>query len=169
MHRSRPPVCVAFAEAGQEALESAFLRHGPPKHLITDQEGVFVSGVFAELLRRWDVKRRFGTVGQHGSIAVTERAILALKQEWLRCVPVIQRLDHLTQLLAAVADYSNEWRGHLTPGGAVPGAVHRGEHWQKPPLSVKHVSGRMECQFFPDTRTTADRLAVLSEAGFTAP
>jgi len=63
------------------ALESAFARYGAPKHIITDQEGVFISGVFisgafAELLRRADISQRFGAVGQHGSIAVTERVIL---------------------------------------------------------------------------------------------
>jgi len=58
------------------ALESAFLRYGPPKHIITDQEGVFVSGTLAEFLRRWNVRQRLGAVGKHGSIGVTERAIL---------------------------------------------------------------------------------------------
>ena len=38
-------------------------------------------------------------MGQHGSIAVTERAILTLKQEWLRRVPVVRGLDHLGGLL----------------------------------------------------------------------
>jgi transposase InsO family protein len=71
-----------------EALEDAFLRHGAPKHIITDQEGVFVSDVFAELLRRWNVKQRFGAVGKHGSIAVTERVIRTMKGEWRRRVPV---------------------------------------------------------------------------------
>ena len=82
-----------------DVLETAFLRHGSPKHIITDQEGVFISSVFAELLRQWNVKQRFGGVGRHGSIAVTERAILTLKQEWLRRVPVIRGMDHLGQLL----------------------------------------------------------------------
>jgi len=39
-----------------EALEEAFLRHGPPKHIITDQEKVFISEVFRDLLWRWDTK-----------------------------------------------------------------------------------------------------------------
>ena len=60
---------------------------------------VFVSEVFAALLGDWNIKRRFGAVGRHGSIAVTERAIPTLKQEWLRRVPVIRGLDHSTQLL----------------------------------------------------------------------
>jgi len=60
---------------------------------------VFISDLFAELLRRWNVKQRFGAVGKHGSIAVTERAILTLKQEWLRRVPAIRGFDHLSVLL----------------------------------------------------------------------
>jgi transposase InsO family protein len=64
-----------------EALEESFRRHGAPKHLITDQEGVFTSEVLRDLLWLWDVKQRFGAVGRHGSIAVTERVIRTLKYE----------------------------------------------------------------------------------------
>ena len=142
-----------------EALESAFLRHGSPKHIITDQEGVFVSDVFAELLRHWNVKQRFGAVGKHGSIAVTERAILTLQQEWLRRVPVIRGLDHLGQLCNDFAEYYNHWRGHSTIGGAVPSVIHRGGVWHRPDRSAKTVSGAIERRFFPDTRVTAFRLA----------
>jgi len=141
------------------ALEEAFLRHGPPRHVITDQEGVFVSEVFAELLRDWDVRPRFGAVGKHGSIAVTERAILTLKQEWLRRVPVIRGLDHLSQLLDDFAEYYNHWRGHSTIGGAVPSLIHRGKVWQRPDLSAKTLPGAIDRRFFPDTRVTAFRLA----------
>ena len=142
-----------------EALESAFLRCGSPKHIITDQEGVFISDAFAELLRQWNVKQRFGAVGKHGSIAVTERAILTLKHEWLKRVPVIRGMDHLTSLLVHFELYYNEYRGHMTLNGATPATVHRGEHWLKPALSAKRVSSSIECRLFPDTRTTAYRLA----------
>jgi len=142
-----------------DALEAAFLLHGPPKHIITDQEGVFSSSVFAELLRQWNVKQRFGAVGRHGSIAVTERAILTLKQEWLRRVPVIRGLDHLGQLLDDFSEYYNHWRGHSTIGGAIPSVIHRGDRWQRPDRSEKTLSGNIDRRFFPDTRVTAFRLA----------
>jgi transposase InsO family protein len=142
-----------------EALEGAFLRHGPPKHIITDQEGVFVSEVFAALLGEWNVKQRFGAVGKHGSIAVTERVILTLKQEWLRRIPVIRGLDHLSQLLHDFSEYYNQWRGHSTIGGAVPAVIHRGEAWQRPDRSAKTLPGAIERRFFPDTRVTAFRMA----------
>lgn len=141
------------------ALEEAFRRHGPPKHMITDQEGVFVSDVFRDLLIRWDVKHRFGAVGKHGSIAVTERVVLTLKYEWLKRVPVIRGLDHLSQLLQDFEIYYNEYRGHMTLGGAVPSVIHRGEQWTKPDKSAKTLPANVERRFFTDTRVTAYRLA----------
>ena len=142
-----------------DALESVFLRHGAPRHIISDQEGVFVSEVFAALLEDWNIKQRFGAVGKHGCIAVTERAILTLKQEWLRRVVVIRGLDHLNQLLDDFSEYYNHWRGHSTIGGAVPAVIHRGEGWQRPDRAAKTLPGAIERRLFPDTRVTAFRLA----------
>jgi transposase InsO family protein len=163
-HFSRRVVAVCALEGPNagwvvEALEDAFLRHGAPGHIISDQEGVFVSEVFAVLLGDWNIKQRFGAVGKHGSIAVTERAILTLKQEWLRRVPVIRGLDHLSQLLDDFSEYYNHWRGHSTIGGAVPALIHRGELWQRPDRSAKALPGAIERRFFPDTRVTAFRMA----------
>jgi len=86
------------------ALEQAFVRHGSRKYIITDQEGVSASDAFRDLLCQWNVRQRFGAVGRHGPIAVTERAILTSKQEWLRRVPVIRGMDHPSQLLDDSSD-----------------------------------------------------------------
>ena len=142
-----------------QAMEEAFLQYGTPRHLISDQEGVFISDAFRDLLIRWDVKPRFGAVGKHGSIAVTERVILTLKYEWLKRVPVIRGLDHLAQLLRDFAVYYNEYRGHATLGGAVPAVIHRGEQWTKPAKSAKTLPPNIERRLFPDTQITAYRLA----------
>ncbi len=128
-HFSRRVVACCLLEGPNagwvvEALEDAFVRHGAPEHLIADQEGVFVSEAFAELLVRWNVKQRFGAVGRHGSIAVAERVIRTLKHEWLRHVPVIRGLDHLGQLLSDFAWYYKGWRPHMTLTGAVPDLIH---------------------------------------------
>jgi transposase InsO family protein len=141
------------------AAEEAFALHGAPRHVITDQEGVFVSGAFAELLTRWDVKQRFGAVGNHGSIAVTERVILTVKYEWLKRVPVIRGFDHLSLLLQNFEVYYNEYRGHTTLGGAVPSVIHRGEQWTKPEKSAKTLPPNIERRLFPDTQIIAYRLA----------
>jgi transposase InsO family protein len=142
-----------------DALEEAFARHGSPKHIITDQGDVFASAAFGELLTGRGVKQRFGAVGKHGSIAVTERAIRTLKDEWLRRVPVVRSLDHLGQLLRDFQVYYNEYRGHGRLGGAVPACIHRGEQWTKPLRSAKAVPAAIERRVFADARVTAYRLA----------
>ena len=126
---------------------------------ITDQEGVFTSGAFAELLMRWDIRQRFGAVGKHGSIAVTERAILTLKYEWLRRVPLIRGLDHLGALLDNFAVYYNTYRGHTTLRGARPAAIHHGDWWTIPPRSAKTLPHHLERRLFADVGVTAYRLA----------
>jgi transposase len=63
-HFSRKVMSVTSLEgpnAGwiNNALESAIEEHGAPKHIISDQAGVFTGNVFAELLDSWNVKHRF--------------------------------------------------------------------------------------------------------------
>ena len=142
-----------------DAMEETFLQDGAPRHLISDQEGIFTGEAFAALLGDWNIKHRFGAVGEHGSITVTERVILTLKYEWLKRVPVIRGLDHLGQLLGDFVLWYNEYRGHATLGGAVPSMIHRGEQWTKPEKSAKTLPINIERRVFADTRITAYRLA----------
>ena len=92
-HFSRKVVAVVPLEGPNagwviNALEAAFAQFGIPKHLVSDQGPQFISAALAEFLslEEYRVKHRFGAVGQHGSIAVTERVIETLKYEWLRRV-----------------------------------------------------------------------------------
>jgi hypothetical protein len=140
-------------------MEEAFAQHGAPRHLISGQEEVSISEVLADLLHRWDVKHRFGAVGRHGSIAVTERVILTLKYEWLTRVPVIRGLDHLSELLRSSVVYYNDYRGYTTLGGVVPAVMYRGERWDKPEKSAKALPANLERRVFSDTGITAYRLA----------
>jgi transposase InsO family protein len=142
-----------------EALEGAFLRHGPPKHIISDQEGVFVSEVLADLLSQWNVKHRFGAVGKHGSIAVTERLIWTLKREWLARVVLIRGLEHLDELLADFELYYNQHRCHQRLNGATPSMLYQGETWQKPEQSAKRVAGPIRLRHFREQRITIYELA----------
>ncbi len=91
-----------------DALDEAFRAFGPPRHLISDHEGVFIGAAFKELLDSWRVKHRFGAVGKHGSIAVTERVIKTLKYEWLFRVPLIRGFDHLEQLCVSREDKASK-------------------------------------------------------------
>ena len=77
-HFSRKVVAVQPLEGRNagwicQALNEAIKRFGPPKHLITDQEPVFSGLAFGELVRQFGILQRFGAIGQHGSVAVTER------------------------------------------------------------------------------------------------
>jgi len=122
-----------------DALEQAFARHGPPRHLVTDQESVFTCGAFRDLLAQWQVKQRFGAVGKHGPIAVTERLIWGLKHEWLCRVPVIRGLDHLGIVLGEFEQYHNRWRA--------------------PERTAKRIPSSIEGRFFSTARVTSFRLA----------
>ena len=163
-HFSRAVMAVAPLEGPNagwvvDVLESAFLRHGPPKHLISDQEGIFTGEAFAELLSDWDIKHRLGAVGKHGSIAVTERLIWTLKHEWLARVVLIRGLDHLGELLADFEQYYNECRCHQRLGGATPAMIWRGQTWRKPDRSAKQIPGPIRMRHFPEQRITVYELA----------
>ena len=133
-------------------------KHGGPKHIISDQAQVFVSDAFAELLKQWNIKPRFGAIGKHGSIAVTERVIKTLKYEWLRCVPLIKGFDHLTSLCTEFEDWYNAWRPHMTLEGFRPDDLYCNRSPEAPTRHAKTVPSNIERHVFAETRLTAYRL-----------
>ena len=112
------------------------------------------------IVHHWEVKQRFGAVGRHGSIAVTERAIKTLKYEWLNRVAIIRGFDHLAVLLNDFITWYNSYRGHMTLEGPPPIVIHKREQWQKPQRSAKALPSNIEQRVFADTRVTAYRLTV---------
>jgi len=54
------------------ALETAIEKHGAPRHIISDQGGVFTGDVFADLLERRSIMPRLGAIGKHGSICACQ-------------------------------------------------------------------------------------------------
>lgn len=58
-----------------DALDVAFEISGKPKHIITVQGSVFTSAAFRDYFNSNNVKLHYGAIGEHGSIAVTERVI----------------------------------------------------------------------------------------------
>jgi transposase InsO family protein len=162
-HFSRKVVCVAPLEGPNagwsiETLEQAMRKHGGPKHIISDQAPVFVGAAFAELLKQWNIKPRFGAVGKHGSIAVTERVIKTLKYEWLRCVPLIKGFDHLTLLCTEFESWYNAWRPHMSLEGFRPDDLYYDRKPETPDRKAKTVPGNIERYVFRETRLTAYRL-----------
>jgi len=123
------------------------------RHRIT--MAMWTLGVFVAASRVRNALLRFGAVGRHNSIAVTERAILALKHQWLNRVPVIRELNHLADFECWYSDH----RGHMTLGGVVSSANHQDRHWQEPDRSSEALPRSIQRRFFPDVRITASRLA----------
>ncbi|MFC1611694.1 DDE-type integrase/transposase/recombinase, partial [Myxococcota bacterium] len=124
-HFSRKVVSVCPLEGPNagwvcNALDAAFERYGPPRHIISDRHPVFRGAAVKELLKKWRVKQRFGAVGKHGSIAVTERVIKTLKYEWLFRVPLIKGFDHLAGLCEHFCVWYNSFRPHSTLNRARP-------------------------------------------------
>ncbi len=162
-HFSRKVVCAVPLEGPNvgwvcDALETAFRRLGPPKHIISDHEGVFIGGAFNELLDAWGVKPRLGSVGKHGSIAVTERVIWTLKYEWLFQVPLIKGFDHLTALCGDFSNWYNDWRPHMWLDGARPTDVYCRDLPEHVPRDAKCPPARIERRHFAEARVTGFRL-----------
>lgn len=67
------------AEQMVDLFRNALRRHGQPRHIVSDKGRPFRTKQFARELRRQGVQRRFGAIGQHGSIALIERLFKTLK------------------------------------------------------------------------------------------
>ncbi len=162
-HFSRKVVAVTPLEGpgtgfAVNALEAAFEKFGKPKHLISDQGSVFTSAAFSECLDHYNVKIRYGAIGQHGSIAVTERAIETLKYEWLKKVAIIRGFGHLVGLCSDFTEWYNNWRPHEFLGSATPAVVFRDKTVPIVPKTAKVVPAAMEIKRFRETRVTAYRI-----------
>ena len=162
-HFSRKVMAVVPLEgpnAGwvNNALESAIEKYGPPKHIISDQGSVFIGTVFAELLGKYKIKPRLGAIGQHGSIAVTERVNKTLKYEWLKRATFIKDIDHLTDLCKEFELWYNNWRPHMTLDGLRPDDVYYNNKPEKPGRDAKTVPCNIEQRYFQQTQITGYRL-----------
>ena len=66
---------------------------------------------------RKGIKPRFGAVSKHGSIAVTERLILSLKQVLARLVLIPCRREAFLRELQYLRTWYNDHRPHMSLGG----------------------------------------------------
>ena len=162
-HFSRKVVAVTPLEGPSNgfminALEAAFVNSGKPKHIITDQGTVFTSAAFREFLDSYNLKIRYGAIGQHGSIAVTERIIQTLKYEWLKKVPVIRGYRHLAHLCKSFIEWYNNWRPHEYLGSATPTMAFQNKAVPFVPKTAKDIPTDLEIKSFRETRVIAYRL-----------
>ncbi len=61
------------------AMERIRTKNGvKPKYLVSDQGVQFISNEFKAWCKGNEIKQRFGAIGKHGSIAVTERTMIGI-------------------------------------------------------------------------------------------
>ena len=92
-----------------------------PKHLVCDQGTQFTDKSFKKWCKRkLGRKPRYGAVGQHGSIAVIERFIRTLKDDYLRKILIPYRMDSMRSEMTMFINWYNAFRPHETLDGATP-------------------------------------------------
>jgi putative transposase len=103
-------------------------RHFSGKHLICDKGTQFCCRGFKRWCKRRGITPRFGTVGQHGSIAVLERFILTMKTLCTRVILVPTRCEKMRDELKHFQVWYNESRPHTTLGGRTPDEAYERRH-----------------------------------------
>ena len=95
-----------------------------PKYIICDQGKQFTSSGFKTWCKRKDIRPRYGAVHQYGSIAVIERFIKSLKDEWLRRMIIPLRLGAMRSELSACTTWFNKHRPHQALDGCTPREIY---------------------------------------------
>ena len=95
-----------------------------PKYLVCDQGPQFASAGFKAGCKRKRIRPRYGAVHKYGSIAVIERFIKSLKDEWLRRLIIPLRLKAMRDGLSAYTSWFNEHRPHQALDGCTPREIY---------------------------------------------
>ena len=95
-----------------------------PKYFVSDKGVQFDSCSFRKWCRDNGVKNRYGAVGKHGSIAVTERVIKSLKYEYLNRIVVPHSQNDMENELRTYAAWYNEFRPHTRHFGKTPNEIY---------------------------------------------
>jgi transposase InsO family protein len=91
-----------------------------PKYLICDKGVQFWNPAFKRWCKRKEITPRFGAVGQHGSIALIERFIRSMKDEYLRHILVPMSMARMRREMVCYTEWYNRYRPHQGLNGATP-------------------------------------------------
>jgi transposase InsO family protein len=97
-----------------------------PKYIITDKGRQFWCDSFRQWCRGRAIRPRFGAVGKYGSVAVIERFIRSMKNEYTKRILIPLRLDAIRRELGSYVIWYNMHRPGQALGGRTPWEVHAG-------------------------------------------
>jgi transposase InsO family protein len=118
---------VPIAEEVQSSVDR--VAHGcgqHPRHVITDKGSQFRAESWRRYCRARGIRPRFGAVGRHGSIAIVERFIQAMKAECTSRILGPLADDVIRRELALFAVWYNAHRPSQALGGCTPQEVYEG-------------------------------------------
>jgi transposase InsO family protein len=95
-----------------------------PRYVITDKGSQFRAGSWREYCRARGIRPRFGAVGRHGSIAIVERFIRAMKAECTSRILVPLAVDVIRHELGLYVVWYNEHRPSQALDGCAPREVY---------------------------------------------
>ncbi|HSS63542.1 MAG TPA: DDE-type integrase/transposase/recombinase, partial [Gammaproteobacteria bacterium] len=95
-----------------------------PKYVVCDKGVQFTSVGLEAWCKRRRIRPRYGAAHQYGSIAVIERFIKSLKDEWLRRLIIPLRLEAMRKELSAYISWFNDHRPHQGLDGCTPREIY---------------------------------------------
>ena len=111
------------SEAVTSALDRIFAKQGKPKHLISDRGSQFDSQHFSDWCKVSGIKNRYGAIGKHGSIALTERVIRTFKEGCSQSILIPVSRKAMEEETRLFFEWYNEYRPHTSLKGRTPNEV----------------------------------------------
>jgi transposase InsO family protein len=113
--------------AVQKSVDRIARRYGRhPRYVITDKGSQFRASSWRRYCLTRRIRPRFGAVGRHGSIAIVERFIRAMKAECTSRILVPLADEVIRHEFALFAVWYNEHRPSQALGGCTPQEVYEG-------------------------------------------
>ncbi|MDR3109111.1 MAG: integrase core domain-containing protein [Planctomycetaceae bacterium] len=125
MPEKQSPTTNQIASSMQQIYDNNGVK---PKYIVSDQGTQFTSSEFRSWCNENEIRQRFGAVGKHGSIAVTERVILTYKDGCTRRILVPLSKNEMQDETELFFEWYNEHRPHMTLSGKTPNEVYFHHH-----------------------------------------
>ena len=97
-----------------------------PKYIISDRGSQFDCGPYRKWCKSHEIKPRYGAVGKHGSIAITERYHRTMKTELTRRILVPTSYEEFDREMKLWKKWYNGTRPHDSLKGRTPDEVYFG-------------------------------------------